>query len=99
MEETRQHSPLKEGGRERARKRLRGFAIHLIGYFALVLVLVPINVVQMPDNPWILLPMLGWGTVLAFHAAYVMGLFDTFRRDEVYRYLVGFWLSQDHIGN
>ena len=66
--------------RGRARKRLRAFAFHLVGYFALVFVLVPFNVVQMPDNPWFLLPLLGWGSVLALHAAYVMGLFDVFRK-------------------
>jgi hypothetical protein len=78
MEETRQHPPVKEG--ERARKRLRGFAFHLIGYFALLFILVPFNFVQMPENPWILLPLLGWGSVLALHAAHVMGLFDVLRK-------------------
>ena len=78
MEETRQHPPVKEHGR--ARKRLRGFAFHLVGYFALIFVLVPFNIVQMPENPWFLIPMLGWGIVLALHAAHVMGLFDLLRK-------------------
>jgi hypothetical protein len=78
MEKTRQHPPVKE--RQLARKRLRGFAFHLVGYFALLFILVPFNIVQMPENPWFLIPMLGWGIVLAIHVAYVMGLFDLLRQ-------------------
>ena len=77
MEETRQHPPLRERGK--ARNRLRAFAFHLIGYFAVLVVLVPLNIALMPDDPWFLLPLLGWGSVLAIHAAHVMGLFDPFR--------------------
>ena len=28
-----------------------------------------------------LLPLVGWGAVLAVHAAYAMGLFSAFRKD------------------
>jgi hypothetical protein len=31
-------------------------------------------------EPWFLLPMIGWGGVLAIHAAHVMGLFDIFMK-------------------
>ena len=78
MEETRQHPPLRDRGN--ARKRLRAFGFHLIGYFAVLVVLVPLNMTFMPDDPWFLLPLLGWGSVLAFHAAHVMGLFEHFRK-------------------
>jgi hypothetical protein len=64
---------------ERARRRLRGFAWHLIGYFAAMLVLVPLNLLLTPDTIWFVLPLVGWGAMLAIHAAYAMGLFDIFR--------------------
>jgi hypothetical protein len=63
-----------------ARKRLRAFGFHLIGYFAAMVLLVPLNLGLMPGDPWFLLPLLGWGSVLALHAAHVMGLFDPFRK-------------------
>ncbi len=69
---------MRDGGP--ARKRLRAFGFHLIGYFAVLVVLVPLNIAFMPDDPWFLLPLLGWGSVLALHAAHVMGLFDSFRK-------------------
>lgn len=59
-----------------ARQRLRGFGWHLIGYFAVMIALVAINVATTPENPWFMWPMVGWGGVLAIHAAYAMGLFD-----------------------
>lgn len=59
-----------------ARRRLRGFGRHLIGYFAVMIVLVAVNFATTPDNPWFMWPMVGWGGVLAIHAAYAMGLFD-----------------------
>ncbi len=63
---------------ERARRRLRGFLIHLIGYFTAMLVIVPLNLVLTPDFAWFVLPMVGWGGVLAIHVAWAMGLFDVF---------------------
>lgn len=59
-----------------AHQRLRGFGRHLIGYFAVMIVLVAVNFWLSPDNPWFMWPMVGWGGVLAIHAAYAMGLFD-----------------------
>lgn len=64
---------------ERARRRLRGFVWHLIGYFAAMLVIVPLNLLLTPDTIWFVLPLVGWGAVLAIHVAYAMGLFDVFR--------------------
>jgi hypothetical protein len=58
-----------------AQRRLRGFRTHLIGYFAVSAALVAINLATDPTHPWFVWPMVGWGGVLAFHVAYVMGLF------------------------
>jgi hypothetical protein len=58
-----------------ARRRLKGFDTHLAPYFMVMAVLVPVNFTLSPGNPCFLLPMVGWGSVLALHAAYAMGLF------------------------
>lgn len=63
-----------------AQRRVRGFGYHLIGYFAVMIVLVAANFMLTPNEPWFVLPMVGWGSVLAIHAAYAMGLFGVFRR-------------------
>lgn len=47
-----------------------------MAYFAAMVVLVPYNLVTSPDDPWFVLPMVGWGSVLALHVAWVMGLLD-----------------------
>lgn len=60
----------------RYRRRLRGFGYHLAGYFALMIVLVAANRLLTPETPWFVWPMVGWGSILAIHAAWVMGLFD-----------------------
>ena len=72
----------RDGGGTRDRKaaaRLRGFKLHLFAYFLAMLVLVPVNLLATPETPWFVWPMVGWGSVLAIHAAWVMGLFDIFR--------------------
>ncbi|HAA93094.1 MAG TPA: hypothetical protein DCS82_09940 [Rhodospirillaceae bacterium] len=63
------------------RKRLRQFIWHLALYGAAMAVLVPVNILTGPENPWFLLPMVGWGGILALHVAYVMGLFEIFKKD------------------
>lgn len=60
------------------RRRLLGFGRHLAGYFAALLAIVIGNMATTPENPWFLWPMVGYGGILAIHAAYVMGLFDGF---------------------
>ena len=62
-----------------ARRRLRGFALHLAGYFAVMTVLMAVNFWFTPERAWFVLPMVGWGAVLALHAAHAMGLFRVFR--------------------
>ena len=84
MEKTRQHSALSETRRveERGRRRLRMFLNHLAAYFATVVACVLLNQAMDPGHPWFLLPMIGWGGVLALHAAQVMGLFDTLSKKD-----------------
>ena len=60
---------------QRARRRLRGFGLHLAGYAIVMVGLVAINMLSNPENPWFVWPMVGWGGVLAIHAAFAMGLF------------------------
>ncbi len=66
-------------GGTHARRRLRGFGAHLVAYFAVMAVLIGASVFFSPENPWLLVPLVGWGAVLAVHAAYAMGLFDVFK--------------------
>lgn len=65
-----------EGRRERARRRLRQFGFHLVAYFAVMIVLVPLNFLIARENPWFLFPLVAWGAPLAIHAAYAMGMLD-----------------------
>lgn len=58
------------------RIRLRWLALHFAGYFIVIAALVAINVLMTPERQWVVLPMVGWGSVLAVHVAWVMGLFD-----------------------
>ena len=62
------------------RKRLKIFGTHLAGYFVVMIIIVPLNMMNTPENPWFFFPMVGWGSVLALHAAYVMGLFEIFHK-------------------
>ena len=65
---------------DRDRRRLRGFIIHLMIYFAAMAVLLPVNFIIAPDQPWSLFPLVGWGAPLALHAAWALGLLDTLRK-------------------
>jgi hypothetical protein len=47
----------------------------MIAYFAVMVVLVPVNLLTTPENPWVVLPMVAWGAPLAVHAAWAMELF------------------------
>ena len=60
---------------EAGRRRLRGFGLHLAGYFVFMGLLVAVNLLTMPETPWFVWPGIGWGGVLAVHAAFAMGLF------------------------
>ena len=63
-----------------ARRRLLGFGRHVAGYFAAMVALAIVNMTTAPENPWFIWPMVGYGGVLALHAAYAMGLFEVFAR-------------------
>ncbi len=60
---------------EALRGRLKGFGIHLALYFGIMAVLLTVNFNYWPDDPWFVLPLVGWGSVLGLHAGYAMGLF------------------------
>ncbi len=66
---------------QRARRRLRGFGLHLAGYGVGIVALGVVNMLTNPENPWFVWPMVGWGGVLAIHAAFAMGLFGGSRGD------------------
>ena len=72
MEEAQQYSAVRD---EHDGRRLRGFGLHLVGYFFVMAVLVTATLIAAPGNPWFVWPGVGWGGVLAVHAAYAMGLF------------------------
>jgi hypothetical protein len=38
---------------------------------------VAVNLLTSPENLWFVWLMVGWGSILAFHAAYAMGLFGS----------------------
>lgn len=62
-----------------AHRRLRGFGLHLIAYFGVMIILVAANFMLTPEDPWFVVPMVGWGAALGVHAAFAMGLFKIFR--------------------
>ena len=64
-----------------AQRRRRSHLLnHLIAYFAVMVILVPINAHTTPEEPWFLIPMVVWGAPLALHVAWVMDLFGNRRR-------------------
>ena len=62
--------------RERAKRRLRVFGFHLMGYMVVMTVLIPVNLLTMPENTWFVFPLVAWGAPLAIHVAWAMGLLD-----------------------
>ena len=62
--------------RERAKRRLRVFGFHLMCYMVVMTVLIPVNLLTMPENPWFVFPLVAWGAPLAIHVAWAMGLLD-----------------------
>ena len=70
-----ERAPDEEARYRRQKARLTGFRNHVIGYFVVMAVLVPVNLLTDPETPWFVWPMVGWGPILALHAAFAMGLF------------------------
>ena len=62
----------------RARRRLRGLAVHFAVFFVVSAVLALVNFLMFPDRIFVIFPVVLWGAPLAIHAAYAMGLFDAF---------------------
>ncbi len=60
----------------RALQRQRGLALHFAGYIIVVSGLFAFNFLWLKGEPWFVLPMVVWGSVLALHVAWVMGLFN-----------------------
>lgn len=60
----------------RDRRRRSGLLNHFLIFFAVMVVLVPINFLISPDYVWFVFPLVAWGAPLALHTAYAMGLFD-----------------------
>lgn len=69
-------------GNPSAERRLRGFKLHLFAYFLVMAILVPVNLLTTPEQPWFIWPMVGWGAILAIHTAWTMGLFDILSRKD-----------------
>lgn len=65
-----------EGARRAQQRRRRSQLLnHLIAYFAVMVIIVPINAYTTPEEPWFLIPVVVWGAPLALHVAWVMELF------------------------
>lgn len=65
---------------QRRARLLRGFRWHLIGFFLIMGVLLIVNYLTTPEDPWFVLPLVAWGAPLAVHAAIAMELFG--RRED-----------------
>jgi hypothetical protein len=64
-----------EESAEKACRRLKGFSLHILWYFLIMFILVPLNIFVYNSLIWFVFPLVGWGSVLAIHAALVLGLF------------------------
>ena len=64
---------------KRARRRAKAkyrFFVHAVVYFAVMLLLVVINVVTSPGVMWVIWPLMGWGLAVALHGGSVFLLGD-----------------------
>ena len=76
-----QTGPATDRAARAAQRRRRSHLLnHLIAFFAVMVILVPINAHTTPEEPWFLIPMVVWGAPLALHVAWVMDLFGRRRR-------------------
>jgi glycerol-3-phosphate acyltransferase PlsY len=49
-------------------ERKRGFIVHLFAYVAVNALLIAVNLLYSPGYYWFLIPLIGWGLLLAGHA-------------------------------
>jgi hypothetical protein len=66
----------------KARRRLVWFGLHLVGYFIVMAGLFFVFLPGENDPARMAIVLVGWGSVLALHAAFVMGLFKVFSKHE-----------------
>ena len=59
---------------ERARRRLKVFALHIFWYFLIMFILVLFNIFVYDSIIWFVFPLIGWGSALVIQAAFVLGL-------------------------
>ena len=67
---------------EKASRRLKGFAVHILCYFLIMVILIPLNIFIYDSLIWSVFPLVGWGGALAIHAAFVLGLFGHFTSNQ-----------------
>ena len=60
---------------QRRRSRRSGLLNHFVAFFAVLVILVPVNYALAPETPVFLWVMVGWGAPLAVHVAIVMEFF------------------------
>lgn len=66
------------GGSEH--RRIVGLRIHFVAFALIMLVALVVALAVDPGAAgWLVLPLVGWGSVLALHVAWVMGLLDILR--------------------
>ena len=60
--------------REQKQRRARSVRKHVIAALAVLLVLIPVNFVVSPRNPWWMWVLVVWMPLIALHTAWAMGL-------------------------
>lgn len=61
-------------------RRIVGLRIHFVAFALVMLAAFVVAFVVDPGAVvWLVLPLVGWGSVLALHVAWVMGLLDILR--------------------
>ena len=67
--------PFPHAGQLPGKTRLWWLRMHFTAWIVVTVVVGALNMVLGWNHPWFLLPLVGWGTPLAIHVAFVMGLF------------------------
>ena len=73
MEEAREHTAVSAQA-SRAR-RVRSLRLHIIVALGVLLVLIPLNFLTTPRNPWWIYVLMAWLPLVAIHTAWAMELF------------------------
>lgn len=59
---------------KKAGKKMKGFANHLIAFVVVMALVVPLNTMLRPDEPWYLVLGIGWGLIIAIHLIVATGV-------------------------